>query len=242
MTQDLSKKVVAKNNLIKLVKALIIVLLVVTPAFSIYILQNKKIHNLEARQKVHETNSNTNSSALEESKTNIAPSDYSFYEDKERGFKFAYPEAWGKVDIETNWTAERGEYLIGTFSNNKEASFGGRGEDYRTLGRGGTPTDQAAFKVINSKAFWLNPQVSDSNEDQGYVRPVNEGYRISKTYNSQALITQNKYEDFIGYAYDSASFNLADNKNIYAITIVLKNPNSNDRVELDNIVKTFELI
>lgn len=230
----------AKNKLLLIP---IILLVSIAPAIAIYIWQNNKVKDLQSSQNSADQSANPQKESESSTAPNKPPAGYKFYEDKQRGFKFAYPEAWGEVVISPDTAGGSGEYLYGTFSSNRNIHFGGRGENYRTAGRGGMPTDQAAFKKINSKAFWISPTTSnDSNEDQGYVKPVEDGYSFSKTFNSEALLTKTAYSEFTGFAYDSVSFNLGEDKNVYAISLIIKNPNADTRAQVESITKSFELL
>lgn len=59
------------------------------------------------------------------------PDGFVEYQNKELGFKFAYPKDWGEVQFSTHDGAEGGKSFHGTFSSKSVITFGGLSEDFR---------------------------------------------------------------------------------------------------------------
>jgi hypothetical protein len=181
---------------------------------------------------------------------NTAPADYTFYENADLGFKFAYPSSWGAVSISTSITGmggSGGEYLNGTFAANSFMKFGGNATNFIVKGREVLPLDLPGFLKANDKFYiveiWHYSPPAGPVEDRHTLQPIEEAVTEKATCNTSAIVVT-RTPGIIGpdYTYDRASVNLQPTNKYFGVNFELKEPNTVRRAELDNILKTFQLI
>ncbi len=177
---------------------------------------------------------------------NIAPVGFTFYENAELGFKFAYPSAWGTVAISaTPMGGIDGHYLQGSFSANTNVTFGGNATDYVVNARGGIPTDNPGYLVATNKFYGVQIwkiHEAGRTEDRTSLYPITEPSTLKNGCNAKALVTQYPHTEFYGYSYDVARFNLQPSNAYYGVNFVVKNPDAAARTDLDKLIGTFQLI
>lgn len=181
-----------------------------------------------------------------EGAVNDLPADYSWYENADLGYKFAYPTAWGAVTVTINSMGGlSGNYVSGSFASNENAFFGGNATDYVVQGRGGMYTDlpgylEAAGKFYTVKIWKYNDGVT--TEPQYGLYPIDSPTTRKDGCNTHAAVTQFPHDDFMGYAADVAHINLQPTNVYYGVNFVLKNPTAEARADLDKIIRSFQLI
>lgn len=178
--------------------------------------------------------------------TNELPPAYTWYENADLGYKFAYPAAWGAVNLTVDHMGGlEGHYVQGTFASNPDISFGGNGTDYIVQGRDGMFTDNPGFLEANSRFYsvqiWRYNDGS-TTEPQEDLYPITEPTVAKDGCNTKAAVTQNPFDDFFGYSADVARINLQPTNLYYGVNFVLKNPTSGSRADLDTIIRSFQLI
>ncbi|HVI68942.1 MAG TPA: hypothetical protein VM581_00615 [Magnetospirillaceae bacterium] len=178
---------------------------------------------------------------------NELPAGYSWYENADLGYKFAYPSAWGVVTVATDpMGGTSGHYVLGSFAGNPNVSFGGNGTDYIVNPRGGAHTDNPGYVEATSKfysvQFWRLNEFSGTPEYKYALYPI-DGTTVRKDgCNTHAAVTQYPYDDFYGESYDIARVNLQPSNLYYGVNFVLKNPTAEARADLDKIIRSFQLI
>lgn len=240
-TNQVNKKG-SKGKLILLVITLV-VLFSAASSFATY-----KIRENKNEEPVAQTNEDSSSQASSETKQNTAPEGYVFYENKELGFKFAYPKEWGDITLSTDGgrMAGTGEYMIGEFSGATNIIFGGRGTDYKvTDGRGGARIDLGRFSKVAGRYYETNfsKDVTDPNGQQsGITRQITDTAVEVGTFEGSALLVSYPYSEFFDGQDEVVVFNLKDDENIYVLNLVASNPDVNTKDSLKIIASTFELI
>ncbi len=181
---------------------------------------------------------------------NTAPADYTFYENADLGFKFAYPSSWGAVSISTSIAGmggSGGEYLNGTFSANSYMKFGGNATNFIVNGRETLPLDLPGFLKADGKFYiveiWRYSPPTGPVEDRHTLQPITETVTEKIACNTNAIVVT-RTPSIIGpdYVYDRASVNLQPTNKYFGVNFELREPNTPRRTELDNILKTFQLI
>ncbi len=177
---------------------------------------------------------------------NDLPADYSWYENAELGYKFAYPTAWGEVTVATDPTGGvSGHYVSGSFASNENVFFGGNSTDYAVMGRGGMYTDlpgylEAAGKFYTVKIWKYNDGAT--TEPQYDLYPIDFPTTRKAGCNTHVAVTLFPHDDFMGYAADVAHVNLQPTNVYYGVNLVLKNPTTESRADLDKVIRSFQLI
>lgn len=181
--------------------------------------------------------------------SNDLPAGYTWYENAELGYKFAYPSAWGAVTLATTpMGGTAGHYAYGTFAANENALFGGNATDYVVNPRDGMPTDnpgylQAGNRFYNVQIWSLNDPGTGTVEPQHRLYLIEEGSPTLKDgCNAKALVTQHPAGEIPGYAWDTAAFNLQPTNPYYGVNVILKNPTAESRADLDKIIRSFQLL
>lgn len=177
---------------------------------------------------------------------NVAPADYVFYENEELGYRFAYPSSWGTVSVTTTAIsdAESGNYIMGSFSDNDQVTFGGNATDYVVRGRDGMPTDLPGFLEASGKFYLVNIWRYDNGltiEDRHDLHPITEPYTVQAGCNTKALVTRYEASELRG-AYDLARLNLQSSNQYYGVNFVVSEPTATLRTQITNLLKTFQLI
>lgn len=177
---------------------------------------------------------------------NVAPDGYAFYENTELGFKFAYPSAWGEVTVATTpMGGVSGSYLMGSFAANPNVSFGGNATNYVVAARGGMLTDNPGYVTATNKhyipQFW-KLDTAGVAEDAYDLYPITGEATEKDACNTKALVTDAPHDDFFGYAYRLVRLNLQPANTYFGVNFVLKNPTDATKIELDNVIKTFQLL
>lgn len=181
-----------------------------------------------------------------EGAANDLPADYSWYENAELGYKFAYPSAWGAVTVTTDpMGGIAGHYVSGHFASNENVFFGGNSTDYVVMGRGGMYTDLPGFLeasgVFYTVKIWKYND-GTTTEPQYGLYPI-ESPTVSKSAcNTHAALTQFPYDEMNGYSADVAHINLQPTNTYYGVNFVLKNPTAESRADLDKVIRSFQLI
>jgi hypothetical protein len=177
---------------------------------------------------------------------NDLPAGYSWYENADLGYKFAYPTAWGAATVTIDHDgATAGHYVRGSFATNHDVTFGGNATDYIVSARDGIPTDNPGFLEATSKFYavqiWkLHDGATD--EPKYALYPLADPTVAKDACNTKAVITQYPTTEFYGYAYDTARINLQPSNLYYGVNVVLKNPTAAARADLDKLVASFQLI
>lgn len=177
---------------------------------------------------------------------NELPAGYSWYENADLGYKFAYPTAWGAVAVATTpMGGDAGHYVQGSFTSNANVSFGGNGTDYVVLARGGTHTDNPGYLEATGKFYavqlWKLREGATATPMED-LHPIEEPTVRKNGCNTRAAVTQYPFEEFYGEAYDIARINLQPSNLYYGVNFVLKNPTAEARADLDKIIRSFQLI
>lgn len=177
---------------------------------------------------------------------NDLPADYTWYENAELGYKFAYPTAWGAVTVATTpMGGDAGHYVQGSFASNSNVSFGGNGADYVVLARGGTHTDNPGYLEANGKFYsvqlWKLREGATVTPMED-LHPIEEPTVRKDGCNTHAAVTQYPHSEFFGESYDIARVNLQPTNLYYGVNFVLKNPTAELRTDLDKIIRSFQLI
>jgi hypothetical protein len=178
---------------------------------------------------------------------NDLPAGYTWYENAELGYKFAYPSTWGAVTLATtHMGGTSGHYAFGAFASNTNFIFGGNATDYVVSARDGIPTDNPGYLQANNKFYAVQiwklhegPGVDTPMED---LHPIEEPTVLKNGCNVKAAVTQYPEFEIIGYAYDQARINLQSNNLYYGVNLVLKNPTAASRADLDKVIRSFQLI
>lgn len=177
---------------------------------------------------------------------NDLPAGYSWYENADLGYKFAYPTAWGAVTVATTpMGGTAGHYVQGSFATNHDVTFGGNGTDYIVAARDGIPTDNPGFLEATNKFYAVQIwKLHDGaiDEPKYALYPLDDPTVAKNTCNTKAVVTQYPLTEFYGYAYDVARVNLQPSNLYYGVNVVLKNPTATARADLDKIVASFQLI
>lgn len=181
---------------------------------------------------------------------NTAPDGFTFYENEDLGFTFAYPQEWGDVSIATDPHAGlSGHYLMGNFSENDDVWFGGNATDYVVGGRGGMPTDNPGYLVANNQFYQVEIwKVDDTGgsappEDHHELHPITEPSELKEGCNTKALATRDIEAHLLDSDYyDIARFNLQPDNLYYGVNVILRNPDEASRAQLEQLISTFELI
>ena len=177
---------------------------------------------------------------------NDLPAGYTWYENADLGYKFAYPSSWGAVSLATTPVGgTSGHYAFGTFASNPNVIFGGNATDYVVNARDGMPTDNPGYLQANNKFYdvqlWkLHEGATDTPMED--LHPITEPTALKNGCNTKAAVTQYPKYELIGYAYDAARFNLQPTNLYYGVNVILKNPDAASRAELDKIIRSFQLI
>lgn len=181
---------------------------------------------------------------------NTAPAGYTFYENADLGFKFAYPSSWGTISISTDIAGmggSGGEYLNGAFSANSNMKFGGNATNFIVNGRETLPLDLPGFLKADGRFYivelWHYSPPAGPVEDRHSLQPIEEAVTEKATCNTNAIVVT-RAPGIIGpdYIYDRASVNLQPTNKYFGVNFELKEPNTARRAELDNILRTFQLI
>ncbi len=178
---------------------------------------------------------------------NVLPADFTFYENATLGYKFAYPSAWGSVTVTTAPIAsESGDYVMGRFSTNEQAWFGGNATDYAVRGRDGIPTDLPGYLKAGSNYYTVELwkfNNGTSLEDRHDLHPIAPPHEEKAGCNTTALLTQIDVSELssIGPA-DVAHFNLKPGSHYYGVNFVLDHPTATSREQFSKLIKSFQLL
>jgi len=178
---------------------------------------------------------------------NDLPAGYTWYENEDLGYKFAYPSAWGAVTLATTpMGGTAGHYAQISFASHTAVTLGGNATDYIVNARGGIPTDNPGYLQANNKFYGV--QIWKLHEGPGVDTPMYDLHLIEEPTvlkngcNIKAAVTQYPETEFLGYAYDVARINLQPTNLYYGVNVVVKNPNAAARADLDKIIRSFQLI
>lgn len=178
---------------------------------------------------------------------NTLPADFTFYENAELGYKFAYPSAWGSVSVTTTPIAsESGDYVMGRFSANEQAWFGGNATDYAVRGRDGIPTDLPGYLKASGRYYTVELwrfNTGATLEDRNDLHPIEPPHEEKAGCNTTALITQWDASELssVGPA-DVARFNLPGTSHYYGVNFVLDHPTDTSREQFNKLIKSFQLL
>ena len=156
--------------------------------------------------KQHAINTSTEQ-PKEDDKASSIPEGFVEYENKELGFKFAYPKEWGGAEVEPgpeNDHLVAGSESVITFTQNNDVTAGLASDNWKhdeNLGHGGDPTNAASYTYASwIKEPTFNEKVYSNNDGViygtgiagidctgvGYV--LNHKLSGNKTYSSLAFL------------------------------------------------------
>jgi hypothetical protein len=178
---------------------------------------------------------------------NVAPAGFVFYENASLGYRFAYPSAWGAVNVTTTPIAsETGNYVQGSFASNENVVFGGNAVDYTVSAREGIPTDLPGYLEAAGQFYQVELwKFSDgtTTEERDDLRKFDPPYEQKAGCNAEALVTHQEASDVLGTpAVDIARFNLQPDNAHYGVNFALSSPDDALRAQLDQLIATFELL
>lgn len=177
---------------------------------------------------------------------NIAPAGFTFYENSDLGYRFAYPASWGSVAVITTAVgSETGNYVMGRFSANENAWFGGNAVNYTVNGRDGIPTDLPGYLKADSKFYTVGLWKFNTGtgvEDRTTLYPLAPPYEEKTGCNATALIRHWDASEVstIGPA-TIAAFNLKPTNAYYGVNFVLNHPTTESSDQFDKLVRSFQL-
>ena len=178
---------------------------------------------------------------------NALPAGFSWYENSELGYKFAFPTEWGSVAVTTTPIAsETGDYVMGRFSANSQVWFGGNATDYTVSGRDGIPTDLPGYLKAAGNYYTVELwRFSDgaTTEPRSALRLIEPPTSEKEGCNTTALMTSVPASEIssVGPA-DVARFTLPGTSHYYGVNFVLDKPTDALRSQFDKLIASFQLL